>query len=26
LENQKTLLPNDFGYDGFFMAKLKRNE
>ena len=26
LENQKTLLPNDFGYDGFFMARLKRNE
>jgi 16S rRNA (cytosine967-C5)-methyltransferase len=26
LENQKTLLPNDFGYDGFFMARLKKNE
>lgn len=24
LEEQKTLLPNDFGYDGFFMARLKR--
>jgi 16S rRNA (cytosine967-C5)-methyltransferase len=26
LEEQKTLLPNDFGYDGFFMARLLRNE
>jgi len=25
LESQKTLLPSDFGYDGFFMARLKRN-
>ena len=26
MEEQKTLLPNDFGYDGFFMARLKRNQ
>jgi 16S rRNA (cytosine967-C5)-methyltransferase len=26
LEEQKTLLPNDFGYDGFYMARLKRNQ
>jgi 16S rRNA (cytosine967-C5)-methyltransferase len=24
LEDQKTLLPHDFGYDGFFMARLIR--
>jgi 16S rRNA (cytosine967-C5)-methyltransferase len=25
LEDKKTLLPSDFGYDGFFMARLIRN-
>jgi 16S rRNA (cytosine967-C5)-methyltransferase len=25
LEDKKTLLPSDFGYDGFFMARLVRN-